>query len=365
MRSTALAAVALAAVALSGCLRPSEEQADLDLTVGRAETAAATIAVQDGLAAIEELAPGRLDLWVGAPAIEATLTVHAGAPRTWTLTARNVLADAALFVDGSPAPAPERPIATEAVWALDLAPGSYTLRLAPPDLAPSETDPTPWRFAVLSDVQRAIGEVDDITRLLAAERDVRFLISAGDITNQGERSEYRRFRAEMRVLPFPFYATPGNHERGADTRNWTDFLGRANYSFTYRDTRFSFVDSSYATIDPTVYRWLDGWLAAGRSGPHVVITHIPIMDPVGLRGGQFRSRKESGKLLVRLARAEVDLALFGHVHSYYAFTLAGIPSYISGGGGGLPERLDGVGRHYLVVDVDPGLITGARLVRVD
>lgn len=354
------ARLALLALLATGCLRPGEEQVELDRDVGRAAHATAAITVEDGLAAIEALDAGRLDLWIGAPAITATLTVHDGAPRTWTLTARNTLADAALTLDGAPAPAPERPIATEAVWTLDLPPGEHTLRLAPPDLDTA----APWRFAVLSDVQRAIGEVDDITRLLARE-DVRFLVSAGDLTNQGERDEYRRFREEMRVLPFPFYATPGNHERGADARNWTDYLGRANYSFTFRDTRFSFVDSSFGTIDPTVYDWLDDWLAAGEGAPHVVVTHIPIMDPVGLRGGQFRSRKEAGKLLVRLARAEVDLALFGHVHSYYAFTLAGIPSFISGGGGGLPERLDGVSRHYLVVEATPGAIEGARLVRVD
>ncbi|MEZ4431926.1 MAG: metallophosphoesterase [bacterium] len=358
MRPPALALLALLA---TGCLRPAEEQVELDRTVGHAEHPTAAIRVADGLAAIEALDAGRLDLWIGAPAIDATLTVRDGAPRTWTLTARNTLADAALTLDGAPAPEPERPLPTEATWTLDLPPGRHTLRLAPPDLDAA----APWRFAVLSDVQRAIGEIDDITRLLAREDDVRFLVSAGDLTDRGERDEYRRFREEMRAVPYPFYATPGNHERGDDARNWTDFLGRANYTFTFRDTRFSFIDSSFGTVDPTVYDWLDDWLAAGRGAPHVVVTHIPIMDPVGLRGGQFRSRKEAGKLLVRLARAEVDLALFGHVHSYYAFSLAGIPAYISGGGGALPERLDGIGRHYLVVEVAPGAIEGARLVRVD
>lgn len=358
MRWGSLALVALLA---TGCLRPAEEQVELDRSVGRAAIEVGRVEVADGLAMVEAFEAGAVELWVGAPAIDLTLTVAEGAPSGWTLTGRNVLSDAALSVDGVAVEVSARPRATEAVWALTLAPGEHTLRLAPPDI----DDAGHWRFAVLSDVQRAIGEVGDITAMLADEPGVRFLVSAGDITNQGEPSEYRRFRAEMGALPFPFYATPGNHERGTEARTWTDALGRANYSFTFRDTRFSFIDSSFATIDPTVYDWLDGWLAAGESGPHVVTTHIPIMDPVGVRGGQFRSRKEAGKLLTKLARSSVDLVLFGHVHSYYAFTLAGIPAFISGGGGGLPERLDGVGRHYLVVEVDPGEITGARLVRVD
>ncbi len=60
------------------------------------------------------------------------------------------------------------------------------------------------------------------------------------------------------------------------------------------------------------------------------------------------------------------MTIYGHIHSYYAFSNAGIPAYISGGGGAIPERFDGIGRHYLTVDVDPvsGVIeTG--LVRID
>jgi predicted phosphodiesterase len=94
--------------------------------------------------------------------------------------------------------------------------------------------------------------------------------------------------------------------------------------------------------------------------------HIPPIDPIGVRNGSFASRNEANKLLAQLAEGDVDLTLYGHIHSYYAFANAGIPAYISGGGGSIPERFDGVGRHYLTVDVDPvrGIVqTG--LVRID
>ena len=71
-------------------------------------------------------------------------------------------------------------------------------------------------------------------------------------------------------------------------------------------------------------------------------------------------------LLERLAEGEVDLTLYGHIHSYYAWANAGIPAYISGGGGALPEKLDGIGRHFLVVEPDPpGGVASVALVRVD
>lgn len=40
----------------------------------------------------------------------------------------------------------------------------------------------------------------------------------------------------------------------------------------------------------------------------------------------------------------VDLTVHGHVHSYYAFANAGIPAFITGGGGAIPERFDAIGR---------------------
>jgi hypothetical protein len=94
--------------------------------------------------------------------------------------------------------------------------------------------------------------------------------------------------------------------------------------------------------------------------------HIPPIDPIGVRNGSFADRNEAAKLLTKLADGRVDLTLYGHVHSYYAFSNASIPAYISGGGGAIPERFDGMGRHYLTFDVDPAAgIMQAAVVRID
>ncbi len=126
------------------------------------------------------------------------------------------------------------------------------------------------------------------------------------------------------------------------------------------------LDSASATIDPLVYDWLEGWLSEGRERVHVVAMHIPAIDPIGVRSGSFASRNEAAKLLTRLANGRVDLTLYGHIHSYYDFDNAGIPAYISGGGGAIPERFDQIGRHFLVFDVDPNAgIQDVKVVRVD
>src|SRR6185503_14516782 len=113
------------------------------------------------------------------------------------------------------------------------------------------------------------------------------------------------------------------------------------------------------------YQELSGWLSEGRERVHVVAMHIPPLDPVGERNAAFGSRAEAGALLSRLSEGKVDLTLYGHIHAYYAFENAGIPAFISGGGGAHPERLSGIGRHYLTVDIGAGGVVGTGVVRVD
>jgi Icc protein len=126
------------------------------------------------------------------------------------------------------------------------------------------------------------------------------------------------------------------------------------------------LDSASATLDPIVYDWLDEWLRLGAEQPHVVAMHIAPLDPIGVRNGAFANRAEAGKLLSRLAAHGVDLTLYGHIHSYYRFDNAGIPAFISGGGGAIPERFDDIGRHFLVIDVDPATSSfTSTTVRVD
>ncbi|MCA9540483.1 MAG: metallophosphoesterase [Myxococcales bacterium] len=343
----------------AGCLRPGEEQADLDREVGRASIAEASIAVDGGTAAVRALTPGAITLWAGGPTIEADLTV-AEAGR-WTLTVQNALPEGRLTVDSAMVGAPTLDGPTKLIWQLDLAAGAHRLRLAADDV----DSPGAFRFAVLSDIQSAIDEVEPVIARLNAEEGIRFVASTGDLTENGEPGQLDKYQRLFSALKVPFYATPGNHERGEPPKVWHDYYGRANHSFVFKGARLTFIDSSYGTLDPIVHGWLDDWLAAARDGTHLVFTHIPLIDPVGVRGGGWRSRKEAAKTTVRLARGAVDGLFFGHIHSYYAFSKGGIPAYISGGGGALPERLDGIERHFLTVDVDADGVQRTAIVRVD
>lgn len=362
--------VPLLAVALvaGACLDVAEERTGADARVGKASAAGMTVDVTDGLAAVRALSPGALHLWANAPVVQLSLDVPAAAApiAVWI---ENALVDSTLTVSDDAgnvvAVSPvETTVPTEKRWtfAPPAAGGRLQLVLAPPDAELT----MPFRIAVYADVQEEIGSVQDLYRRMNADPQLRFALISGDLTEMGSVDELRRFQRELEQLRIPAFATLGNHELGTRADLFHEYFGRGNARFRFRGVQFTLLDSASATIAPTAYRWLRGWLDEGRDRLHLVTMHIPPFDPIGTRNGAFASRAEASKLLALLADGAVDITIYGHVHSYYAYSNAGIPAYITGGGGAIPERFDGVGRHYLALDIDPaaGTILPA-VVRID
>ncbi len=355
------------AVALGGCVRPAEERALKDLAVGRAEGGGLSVVVEEGLAAVRGLESGALTLWGNAPAFRVRATAAAGASEWWTLVVRNAMPDAELTAEagGEPLEMEAGPalMPTTKTWRVRLPVGSEArLTVAPPDW---ET-PGPFRFVALADVQEALPRVGDIYERMNQDDGLRFIFFSGDLTESGSREQLEEFQQRLETSRIPLYATLGNHETFLGEVPYHELVGRGSQHFTFRGVRFTMLDTANGTVDPLMEEQLDGWLEAGREAVHVVGMHIAPLDPIGLRNGSFSSRNEAAALVGKLARAGVDLTLYGHVHSYYAFSNAGIPAYISGGGGAIPETFDGVGRHYLTVEVDPAAgVKEVAVVRVD
>jgi predicted phosphodiesterase len=322
--------------------------------------------VVDGLAAVRQATAGSLVLWPSAPAVEISADAAAGATSAWTIELRNVIPGARLEAFSSTGV----PIAVTVLDAglpthlraeLALPPASRSvMRLVPP--APA--DAALLRFAVLGDIQGGVDRVGEVLERISAEPGVEIVIAMGDLTQRGKADEMDRIERELRAMPLPFFSAIGNHDAPKDTP-WHDVFGRASQRFVHRGVQFTMVDSAGATVATMVYDWLAGWLDEGRARTHLVTMHVPPIEPVGVRNGSFASRNEAAEMLAELGSGNVDLTLYGHVHSYYSFQNAGIPAVISGGGGA-GDELGGTGRHYLVVDVsaEQGLI-GVRMVPVD
>ncbi len=357
----------LALLPLAGCVRPAEGRALKDLEIGRAEGGGLSVVVEDGLAMVRGLDTGALTLWSNAPVLRIRATAMATAPEWWTLVVRNAMPDAELKAEagGEPLEMEEgpSPIPTLKTWRVRLRPGGEArLTVAPPDWETAR----PFRFAAFADVQEALPRVGDIYARMNEDPSLRFIVFSGDLTESGTREQLEEFQARLEGSRIPLYATLGNHETFRMNVQYQELVGRGSQHFTFQGVYFSLLDTANGTVDPLVEEQFDGWMEAARDGVHVVGMHIAPMDPVGVRNGSFSSRNEAAALVGKMARAGVDLTLYGHVHSFYAFSNAGIPAFISGGGGAIPETFDGVGRHYLAVDVDPaGGVEEVAVIRVD
>ncbi|HWA74218.1 MAG TPA: metallophosphoesterase [Polyangiaceae bacterium] len=359
---------ALVLLLLQACLNVAEPRAERDTRIGHAELERTQLDVTDGLAAIRRFEPGQVELWANAPALHVRLVLADSANDEWSLTIRNTLPDAVLSATSNGQPF-ALSSAGEAVFSTERrvhfsAPGGSSLdfTLSAPDAATA----APFEFIDFADVQEAVDVVSDVFDAMNQESAARFVTMAGDITRSGSSEQLERFQSEQQRLHLPIFVTLGNHELGDSDVPYHDFFGRGSYSFVFRGARFTFLDSASATLDPSVYGWLDEWLEAGRNQPHLTFMHVPPLDPSGIRNGAFSSRAEADKLLARLGRGRVATTFYGHIHSYYAFENAGIPAFISGGGGAIPERFDNIGRHFLVVRVDPEAhAVTSRIVRVD
>lgn len=368
MRSLPWALTGLAAL-LFACTDVADERAERDEAVGHYRSNAMRIDVEDGLAVIREARRDRVTLWSSAPVWVAKVTRDTDAPLT--IAIRNLVAGSSLEAT-DPAGKPidvqlvDESLPTRRTFLVESPAHQMWLRLKPPQAQ----RPSTFRFAVLGDIQGAIGGIRDIYRRMAEEQELDFVISPGDLTEQGTRGQLERFERELETLLVPFYSTLGNHELGTTPPPYQALFGRANLHFHYRGTAFSLIDSGSATLSPRSMDWLEGWLDEDRARPHVFVTHYPPIDPIGVRNGSFASRAEAHQLIARLAEGKIDLCLHGHIHSFYAFTMAGIPAYISGGGGAIPERFDDIGRHFLVVQIGAdergvGRLEDVRIVRVD
>jgi Icc protein len=363
-----LGSLAVLALLAGGCARPaSEERALKDLEVGRTEAQGVAFTVEDGLAVVRRVEPGTLTLWGSAPAFHVNATSSAGAWEMWTIVVRNAMREAELVAMVGDRQLEvvevEGPLPTEKMWKVTLPAGEQVrLTVAPP----LWDQPHPFRFAALADVQEALPRVGDVYRRINEDDSLQFVFFSGDLTRTGAVQELEEFQSRLQELRIPLFATLGNHEIITLDPRFHEYFGRGNLHFTFQGVHFSLIDSGNASLDPKAGEYLDGWLEAGRDAVHILGTHIPLVDPIGVRNGAFASRNEAAALLAKLARGGVDLTLYGHVHSYYPFSNAGIPSFISGGGGAIPEQFDGVGRHFLAVEVDPAQgVRGVSLVRVD
>lgn len=341
----------IVAAAVAGCVRPADNRTRLDDEVGIAQVGGARIEVADGFAQIRAFEDGEVRMWAQAPSLVILLDIGGGGTSRWLFSIENCMPDAQVGVDvGATVTSLESPRPAVCNFEVDAGTqADVVIRVGPPDADVVE----PFSFGVFGDIQTGMNRVDDVFEVLNADPDLRFVVMTGDIVETGTEGDYDEWLEKVVLSRVPVFATIGNHELRGTPELWHELFGLYNLHFDFKGVAYTLADSGNASLDPIVYDRLEGWLSDAADRIHVFGTHYPPLDPVGSRHAEFRSRREASKLLAQLAAGNVDVAFYGHIHSFYTYANAGIPSFISGGGGGIPERLDGIGRHILKVRADP------------
>ncbi len=346
----------LLALLTSACgYQSPAEFRDRDVEIGNFENASYRFSAAEGLLHVTSATDALITTRATAPNFSARLTRKSASVTSIRLMIANLPDNPQLTVEGAPtAGTPEPSLSHAYFWDLTFGGASgEEIDLALPTSASPTQD---FRILAFGDIQNGIDRFGDVVAAVNQELTAEFILMLGDLSNRARVSEFDAVDAYFKQIRVPIYVTPGNHDAFAK-RSYQDRYGRANYTFTHRGVRFTSLDSSSAELDPTVWDWARAWMDLGRAAPHVVFSHIPVTEASGVRSGQWNSRREAAKFLAMARQHAVDLLLFGHVHSFDAYNLAGIPTYISGGCGAIEERFDGIDRHYLRIDVSPSNAT--------
>ena len=356
------------AILLSACLDVAQDRSDLEEKVGYAQIDSFSFSVKEGLASIRTLKfegeSLHVELWAQAPNLDITVSYEPEKQDTVPVKLKlyNIMTGSQILLLHNSV---KRNLSGEYIGStvfestLTLESGLSQIQVVSPQPEVNKS----WKFGLFADVQERLNGVADLFIPLGKE-DIKFALISGDLTERGSQQELQEFQAQqLQHLPFPCYATLGNHELGTPSIPFYHYFGRGSFSFEYGQVRFTLIDGASASIAPRTQKHLDQWLDLGINQLHILATHIPLLDPDGTRGGAHASRLEAATLISKLQAHNLDLLLYGHVHTYRYFYQAGIPTIISGGGGSIPMRLDGIGRHYVVFEVNPTRNSLSHLVK--
>lgn len=253
-------------------------------------------------------------------------------------------------------------------------------RVPPPVRAPAEenrtdrvvlrdgtVDGAPWRFAVLSDAQFVAADPDSdlvaqarrtLREVKAAEPD--FLIIDGDFVDTAYPADFalaKRILDEELGGELPYHYVPGNHEiMGAPIGNFRSVFGDTSRVFDHQGTRFLTLSTATGLLRGGGFdqvELLRDTLGAAAADPAVgsvaVLFHHPPRDPSPARASQLLDRKEAALVEQWLAdfqhhTGKGALLVNGHVGTFHADRVDGVPYVINGNSGknpSTPARLGG------------------------
>ncbi|MCK1809661.1 MULTISPECIES: phosphodiester glycosidase family protein [unclassified Micromonospora] len=249
-------------------------------------------------------------------------------------------------------------------------------------------DGAPWRFAVLSDAQFVAANPDSdlVAQARRTLREVRaarpdFLIINGDFVDTAYPADFalaKRILDEELGGEVPYHYVPGNHEiMGAPIDNFRSVFGDTSRVFDHRGTRFLTLSTATGSLRgggfdqvELLRRTLDQAAGDRSVGSVAVLFHHPPRDPSPAKASQLGDRKEAALVEQWLAdfqhrTGKGALMVNGHVGTFHADRVDGVPYVINGNSGKDPSTPAALGgftgwTEFGVDPVTPGEAERAR-----
>ena len=222
------------------------------------------------------------------------------------------------------------------------------------------TDVNHVRFAIFGDVtgsespfasrQSGYFAFQKIVRAIA-ERMPDFAVSTGDLATQATHLAYRRLRVLLRKVPFPFIATPGNHDvvhHGVvHSQFFHGLFGSDHGDLTIGPVRLIPINNAWGSLTDEQWKWIEETFAKpSRADSTLVFCHKPIFDPREDTFYGMEWRPHAERLHTLFVKHNVTAVFSGHIHSLLHTEKDGVTYIISGGGGSKLKSKDDA-HHYL------------------
>jgi len=167
-----------------------------------------------------------------------------------------------------------------------------------------------------------------------------FVISVGDVTNNGLAEEYAAFIDTIDAAKLPWFVAPGNHEyrdpnghTSADgPKRFKKIFGKQDFYFDHCGWRFIGMDvTAYDLMSPSQLKWLEKTLE-GFDGRAVLFMHYPPGIVKDWEEGYFKTGAE--QYMKILETHKVPYSISGHIHVHDSLKIGPTTYIITGGGGG-------------------------------
>ncbi len=169
-------------------------------------------------------------------------------------------------------------------------------------------------FAIIADVHYHYTSIGEIIDHINSDPEIEFILTVGDITDQGLQKEFDLYYNIMEGLNKPYITIIGNHDyRSNGEEVYKKMYGPTNFNFTYKNTHFVGFDDVFwenESSNPN-FNWLDKITSNYETDKYqIIIAHLPPFYD------QYTPETEDIYTNI-LSKNNVSLSLHGHSHGFY------------------------------------------------